>query len=188
MTRAFTHYTPHVRCVLLVVFACAFLTTPVFSQKTNGSTDVVLAAMRAELERSKSQLKMDQVALAYYIEYRIFDVDQYSAEAAYGALRGDVRARIRFLRVVVRIGDYKQDSYFGQGEGTLDFVPVDDDGLALRHQLWLATDRAYKAAAESFTAKQAQLKQLTIDQPVDDFAHADPVQSLGLSARLDVDP
>jgi len=189
MTRAFKQYTTKVSCVLLVLFACTLLTTPVFSQKTNSSTDdVVLTAMRAELERSKSQLKMDQVAAPYYIEYRIFDIDQYSAEAAYGSLRGDVRARIRFLRAVVRIGDYKQDSYFGQGEGTVDFVPVDDDGLALRHQLWLATDRAYKAAAESFTAKQAQLKQLTIDQPVDDFAHADPVQSLGLSARLDVDP
>lgn len=189
MTRAFTQYTTNVRCALLVLLACALLTTQVFSQKTNGSTgDVVLTAMRAELERSKSQLKMDQVAVPYYIEYRIYDIDQYSAEAAYGSLRADVRARMRFLRVVVRIGDYKPDSYFGHAEGMVDFVPVDDDSLALRHQLWLATDRAYKAAAESLTAKQAQLKQLTIDQPVDDFAHADPVQSVGPLARLEVDP
>ena len=109
-------------------------------------------------------------------------------EAAFGALRTDVRTRFRFLRVVVRVGDYKQDSYFGQGEGTIDFMPLDDDMLALRHQLWLATDHAYKAAAESLTAKQAQLKQLTVDQPVDDFAHADPVQSIGPLAKLDFDP
>ena len=66
-------------------------------------------------------------------------------------------------------------------------LPLDDDELALRHQLWLATDRAYKAATESLTAKQAQLKQLTIDQPVDDFAHADPVQHLEPLAKLDGD-
>ena len=42
-----------------------------------------------------------------------------SAEAAYGALRSDLHMRFRFLRVVVRVGDYKQDSYFGQGEGTI---------------------------------------------------------------------
>lgn len=140
-----------------------------YPAKSDGSDDIVLSAMRAELERSKSQLKMDQVAAPYYIEYRIFDVDEYSAEASFGAVRGDVRTRFRFLRVVVRIGDYKQDSYFGQGEGTLDFVPIDDDMTALRHQLWIATDRAYKAAAEALAAKQAQLKQFTIDQPVDDF-------------------
>ncbi|HVN18191.1 MAG TPA: metallopeptidase TldD-related protein [Dongiaceae bacterium] len=155
---------------------------------SDGSDDAVLSAMRAELDRSKSQLKMDQVAAPYYIEYRMYDVDDYSAEASFGALRGDVRTRFRFLRVVVRIGDYKQDSYFGQGEGTFDFMPLEDDLTALRHQLWLATDRAYKAAAESLAAKQAQLKQLTIDQPVDDFAHADPVQSVGPLVKLDFDP
>jgi TldD protein len=150
--------------------------------------DIVLDAMRAELDRSKAQLKMDQVAMPYYVEYRIFDVDQYSADAAFGALRFDVRTRFRFVRVVVRVGEYKQDSYFGHGEGTVDIMPLDNDLLALRHQLWLATDRAYKAAAESLTAKQAQLKQLNVDQPVDDFAHADPVQSIGPLAALDFDP
>lgn len=158
------------------------------SRGTLASDDIVLSAMRAELDRAKSQLKMEQVAAPFYVEYRIFDLDQYSAEAAFGALRTDVRSRFRFLRVVVRVGEYKQDSYFGQGQGTLDFMPLDNDMLALRHQLWLATDRAYKAAAESLTAKQAQLKQLTVDQPVDDFAHADPVQSIGPLATLDFDP
>jgi TldD protein len=144
--------------------------------------------MRAELDRSKSQLKMENVPAPYYIEYRVYDVDQYSAEASFGALRADIRLRLRILRVVVRVGDYKQDSYFGQGLGTVDYMPVEDDTQALRHQLWLATDRAYKAAAESLTAKQAQLKQLTVDQPVDDFAYADPVQSIGPLATLEIDP
>lgn len=150
--------------------------------------DPVLQAMREEMERSKSQLKLDNVAATYYVEYRVIDADQYSAEASFGALRTDVRSRFRFLRAVVRIGDYKQDSYPSSGEGVSDFMPLDDDMLALRHQLWLAADRAYKAAAQSLTAKQAQLKQFTVDQPVDDFAHAAPVQSIGPLAKLDFDP
>lgn len=147
-----------------------------------------MQAMREELQRSKSQLKLDTVAAPYYVEFRVIDADQYSAEASFGALRTDVRSRFRFLRAVVRIGDYKQDSYPGSGEGISDFMPLDDDMLALRHQLWLAADRAYKAAAQSLTAKQAQLKQYTVDQPVDDFAHAVPVQSIGPLAKLDFDP
>ena len=50
------------------------------------------------------------------------------------------------LRIVVRVGDYKQDSYYGPGEGVVDVGPLDDDETGLRHQLWLGTDRAYKAA------------------------------------------
>jgi TldD protein len=179
-----------VRRTLLLLFALTLVTPASFAQQktATASDDVLLSAMRAELDRSKSQLKMDQVAAPYYVEYRIYDVDQYSAEASFGALRADVRLRYRFVRVVVRIGDYKQDSYFGQGQGAVDYVPVDNDMLALRHQLWFATDRAYKSAAESLTAKQSQLKQLTVDQPVDDFAHADPVQSIGPLATLEFDP
>ena len=154
---------------------------------TTTPEDPILRAMKIELARSKSQLKLEQMAAPYYIDYRIVDVEGSMAEAGYGALRSNLHMRLRFLRVVVRVGDYKQDSYFGQGEGTMDFAPLDDDELALRNHLWLATDRAYKAATESLAAKQAQLKQMKIDQPVDDFAHADPVQHLEPLARLDAD-
>jgi len=153
----------------------------------SSAPDPVLRAMMTELDRSKSQLKLEQMAAPYYIDYQVVDIDGRRAEASYGALRSDLHMRLRFLRVVVRVGDYKQDSYFGQGEGTMDLAPLGDDELALRHQLWLATDRAYKAATESLTAKQSQLKQLTIDQPVEDFAHADPVQHLEPLAKLDGD-
>ena len=156
--------------------------------QASAQADPVLQAMRVELERSKTQLKLEAVAAPYYIEYRVIDDDEYSAEAAFGALGNDLRSRFRFLRVVVRIGDYKQDSYFQQGEGSVNIMPLDDDPLALRHQLWIATDRAYKTAAESLTAKQSQLKQLTVDQPVDDFARAEPVQSIEPLAKLDFDP
>ena len=179
--------------VMIAALACVVLSAPsALAQNSDwqaqADADPVLQAMRAELARSKSELKLDQVAAPYYLEYRIFDIDEYSAEASFGALRLDMRSKYRVLRVVVRIGDYKQDSYFGQGEGALDLVPIDNDVAALRHELWLTTDRAYKAAAEALTAKQAQLKQFTVDQPVDDFAHADPVQSIAPLAKLEFDP
>jgi TldD protein len=177
------------RSLLPLVAVSVLIPFVVAQQKSaDAKDDVVLSAMRAELDRSKAQLKMENVDAPYYVEYRIYDVDQYSAEASFGALRIDVHSRLRVVRVVVRIGDYKQDSYFGQGQGTIDFIPLDNDMLALRHQLWLATDRAYKSAAEALTAKQSQLKQLTVDQPVDDFAHADPMQSIGPLATLEFDP
>ncbi len=176
------------RVATFVILLLALLVPSIHAQvKNSADDDPVLQAMRAELERSKTALKLEGMAAPYYIDYHVTDMDAHAAEAAFGALRTNVRLRFRFLRVVVRVGDYKQDSFFGQGQGGLDFMPLDNDLVALRHQIWLATDNAYKAATESLTAKQAKLKQYTVDQPVDDFAHADPVVSIGPPAKLDFD-
>lgn len=151
-------------------------------------SDPLLKAMREELDRSKSQLKMDNVPAPYYIEYRLSDVEEFSAEAAFGALRQDQRVHARSLRVVVRVGDYKQDSYYGPGTGIANIAPRDDDPVALRRELWLATDRAYKMASEALASKKAVLSQYTADQPFDDFARVPAVESLGPIAKLDFSP
>ena len=151
------------------------------------ASDPILRALQVELTRSKSQLKMDNVESPFYIEYRVFDVEQFDASAAFGALRDQNHTRLRVLRAVVRLGDYKLDSFFNAGQGVSDILPLDNDELAIRHQVWLATDQAYKRAGEAFSNKKAQLKQLNIEQPVDDFAKAEPAVSIGPTAKLDID-
>lgn len=148
----------------------------------------LLEALLTELTRSYSQLKMDQVQAPYYIEYRVNDVDDFAADAAYGALVQSQRVRVRILRVVVRIGDYKQDSYFGQGVGETNILPLDNDPIALRHQIWMATDDAYKSAGQAFAEKQAALKQFSADPtPVNDFAQAPVVIAVQPAVALNFD-
>jgi len=152
------------------------------------SGDALLEALLTELDRSKAQLRMDQVDPPYYIEYRVNDVDDYSAEAAFGALRENQRVHYRVIRVVVRIGDYKQDSYYGIGMGETNILPLDDDPIALRHQIWLATDDAYKEAVQALTEKRAALKQFSAEvSPVDDFAMAPVVCLIEPTVSLQVD-
>jgi TldD protein len=151
-------------------------------------SDPLLKALHEELDRNKSQLKMENVPAPYYIEYRLSDVDEYSAEAAFGALRQDQRIHGRTLRVVVRVGDYKQDSYYGPGTGVVTFAPRDDDSIALRRELWLATDRAYKNASEALASKKAVLSQYAADQPFDDFARALALESYDPLVKLDFSP
>lgn len=150
--------------------------------------DGLLEALLIELDRSKAQLKMDQVLSPYYIEYRVNEVDDFSAEAAFGAVRENQHVHVRVLRVVVRIGDYQQDSYFGRGQGETTILPLDNDPIALRHQIWLATDSAYKAAGQALAEKQAALKQFSVDpNPVDDFAKAPPVIAVEPTVSLKMD-
>ena len=151
------------------------------------SSDPVLRAMLEELERSKAKLKLPDVDAPYYIEYRISDVDEFQMDAVFGALRLQSATRVRLLRVVVRVGSYKQDSYYGMGEGLANIAVLDDDIPALRHQLWLNTDRAYKMASEALTQKQAVLKQLNVENPVDDFSKAAPVESVQPLVHIQMD-
>ena len=161
---------------------------PLSAARAAAGGDILLASLLTELDRSRLQLKMDQVAAPYYIEYRVNDVNEYQAEAAFGALRENQRVHYRVLRVVVRIGDYKQDSFYNQGMGETTILPLDDDPIAIRHQIWLATDAAYKAAGEAFTEKLAALKQFSAEaNPVDDFAKAPVVSALEPTVKLDAD-
>ena len=175
--------------VLAALLTCPF---PMLAQENHAgmdaASDPILRALQAELARSKTQLKMENVGAPFYIEYRVFDVEQFEANAAFGALREQNRTHLRLLRALVRLGDYKVDSYYQSGQGVSDILPLDGDELALRHQVWLATDQAYKGAGEALSGKQSLLKQLNVEQPVDDFAKADAVRSIGPLSTLNIEP
>jgi TldD protein len=159
-----------------------------FPAAPDAYSDPILAAMHEEISRSKAQLKMENVSAPYYIEYHLADVEEFRAEAAFGALRQNQRIHARTIRVVVRVGDYRQDSYFGPGVGVFDLAPLENDPIALRRQLWQATDVAYKTASEALAAKKATMRQFAAEQPFDDFAHASPEQSIEPVAKLAFDP
>lgn len=161
---------------------------PMVAAKAAAKGDPVLDALLSELARSKAQLKMDQLGAPYYVEYRVSDIEDYATEAAFGATREDQRTHVRVLRVVVRLGDYKHDSYFQQGVGGNALLPLDNDPIALRHQIWLATDAAYKNAGEALTQKESILQQFSAEEhPVDDFAKAAAVQVIEPTQFLTVD-
>jgi hypothetical protein len=149
--------------------------------------DPVLKAMIAELKRSQEKLQLGQLQRPYYIDYQVTELQDTSADATLGALRTDQVNIGRLVRVVVRIGDYKQDSYFGEGMGAVEVMPTDDQELALRRQLWLATDKAYKAALTGFTEKQAALKNVETENDLADFSQEKPSQSLRDLVKPDLD-
>jgi TldD protein len=160
---------------------------PPASVSMNDHGDPVLKAMIAELKRSQEKLQLGQLQRPYYIDYQVTELQDYAADATLGALRSDQTNIGRLVRVVVRIGDYKQDSYFGEGMGAVEVMPVDNQELALRRQLWLATDKAYKAALTGFTDKQAALKNVETENDLADFAQEKPAQSVNEPSRIGTD-
>ncbi|HET9839024.1 MAG TPA: metallopeptidase TldD-related protein [Candidatus Angelobacter sp.] len=151
---------------------------PATSAALDDHGDPVLKAMIAELKRSQEKLQLGQLQRPYYIDYQVTELQDRMADATLGALRTDQVNAGRLVRVVVRIGDYKQDSYFGEGMGAVEVMPTDNQELALRRQLWLATDKAYKNALTGFTEKQAALKNVETENDLADFSQEKPAQSL----------
>ncbi|MFZ1940437.1 MAG: metallopeptidase TldD-related protein [Terracidiphilus sp.] len=163
------------------IFASLFLTAnPAPAQQTrpDGEKDPVLAAMLTELDRSMSQLQLPGFAKPFFIQYRIEEVDDFTAKADFGSSEGPSHAHQRIARVTVRVGDYKTDSSGGRGDGSIELAVLDNDPIALRSTLWTATDQAYKNALAAYAQKQAELKQVQTPPQQDDFSQETAIVSL----------
>jgi TldD protein len=57
----------------------------------------------------------------------------------------------------------------------------------MRHQIWLATDKAYKVALQQFAAKQVMLKQYQQEQLADDFSRETPLTDIAPVVKLSGD-
>ena len=131
--------------LLLFVFSLAALAgdsapPAVSTVSSNDHGDAVLKAMLAELKRSQEKLQLGQLQRPYYIDYQVTEIQDNIGDATLGALSTDQVNSGRLVRVVVRIGDYKQDSYFGEGMGAVEVMPTDNDERAVRRQLWLSVE------------------------------------------------
>ena len=119
----------------------------------------LLSAMQDEMRRSMAELRMNGEPAPYYIEYEIDDLASMRAVARLGATVDDLADHSRTLQVGVRVGEYGFDSsrFITQDRGAgvvpslSDLtVPLDDNYDAIRRQIWLATDAAYKRAVSVF--------------------------------------
>ena len=154
----------------------------------SGDDDVLLRALRDELERSR-QLRVAGAGgddVPYFISYSVTDQEDFSVDATLGAITSSRRNHFRIPAVEVRVGSYDFDNtghvFSGYYSGSrFDSEPwsLDDDYQALREAVWLATDHAYKAAVESVARKRAALNNVAESkETLPDYSKAEPVTSI----------
>jgi len=143
-----------------------------------------LAAMQDEMRRSIAELRMKGEAAPYYIAYEVLDRTVSDLSGRLGSIVENPPRRARTLRVEVRVGDYTFDSSrfvvqgFGGGALTGETViaPLDDNYDAMRREIWLTTDSAYKRAITMFARKKAAFQNRTASDPIPDFSRETPVE------------
>jgi TldD protein len=175
--------------IAIAALTLALLAVPfIHAQQTRADAekDPVLKAMLHEMDRSVAQLQLTGFAKPYFIQYRLQDIDDYSARAVFGSSQGSARTHRRVVVVTVRVGDRKADNSGGRGDTTAQLAGLDDDETSLRSSLWFATDQAYKAALAAYAQKQAALKQVETPPQANDFSEEKPIVSLASPAHLDL--
>lgn len=150
----------------LMIFGCA--ATPVRQpaktdvQSQAKSRELVVDALKAELERTTSKLKFKDYQPPYFVSYQLKDIEQRGVSAKFGALAAREEARHRLVYTEIRVGDYNFDNFanidneaFRMSELTVDRrAPLDNDMTALRGVLWQLSDHAYKKALSDYLTKK----------------------------------
>lgn len=151
----------------------------------------IFRAMRDELKRNMKELSIESVEKPYYIEYKLSIYNNNDVKASLGSLQESSSQGSARLSVDVRVGSYKFDntnffdfslSFFGSGDDEESFanrrISLEPDYNALRRELWLATDAAYKQSAEIYSKKLASLKNKIRKDTTHDFLFVPPQKNI----------
>ncbi|MCP5048347.1 MAG: hypothetical protein GY940_14350 [bacterium] len=181
--------------IIAFLFAAipVFLAPPAFAETGDG--DVIIEAMSDEMNRAMKSLRVEKMEKPYYLEYTILDQRQLKIEGSFGALEKSGESHQRLLKVGVRIGNYQLDNteFIGKSNmfaaimGHSARTVIDDDYDALRRDIWLTTDRAYKQALENLAEKQAYIKNQVQKEQVPDFSREEPVRLIAPRKQLKTD-
>jgi TldD protein len=153
-------------------------------QEPNANGDVLLRAMKDEIKRVSSLIRLG-LDPPYYTEYRVEDTVSHSIVAALGALVEESDSAFRAPSVEMRVGTANFDNtdhIFSEAFVGNRYDPgqlsLDNNYLAFRQIFWLASDRAYKTAQESIARKRSSLKNMSQPDSQPDFSQVPAAHSI----------
>lgn len=180
----------------IFLLSCVFLaTTPLSDLCAQEQEDVLLKALKDELSRSVEKLQLKNMEKPYYIEYTVEDTEMLMVKAIFGAVVSSTNSKSRLLKVDVRVGNYDFDNtgfisqrsmYSAFGSRPRQIV-LENDYMALRQDVWLATDATYKRALEQLAEKQSFIKTKVQEEEIPDFSHEEVITSIAPRKSLEYD-
>ena len=143
---------------LILVFICSLQIT---------AQNLLLQTLKSEADRNLAELKKQPVP-AYYISYRVYDVNARYISASFGNLMQSRPNTQRLFNVAVRVGSPELDNtheikesnergysdYNSSGYGT---IGLEDNPAAWKITLWQKTDVMYVEATKRFEKVKANV-------------------------------
>jgi predicted Zn-dependent protease len=176
----------------VLLISISFLFYSQFCLAQSQEDDVVFKAMQDELDRTMNQLQMEDLERPYYVSYTVNDFHLMQVKASFGALTKSERLKRRYLKLDLRVGDYAFDNTnfladYWSISPSYAAITLEDDYDAIRHKIWLSTDKAYKKALETLSRKRAYVQNKTITDLPEDFSKEEPYTYTEPKVSFDVD-
>lgn len=145
----------------------------------------LLDLLEGELTRYMAEMAAGDPP-AYFLAYRVADIESNSLSASFGALERDTQQRSRRLFVEARVGDYQLDNTHalrsdGQRFGVnyrnnWQALPLQNDPAALVELIWQTTDRVYQQALDHLAKVNSNISvKVTEEDTSADFSKEEPV-------------
>lgn len=106
-----------------------------------------------ELTRNFTILKQQADPPPYFAGYEVTETESDAIESSGGSVDDESHGHTRELDVTVRAGDPSFDNYRRVGNdqpriSTSELLTLDDNPAAIKRDLWIGTDKAYRNAAQ----------------------------------------
>jgi hypothetical protein len=125
--------------------------------------NVILSAMKNEVERNKDGLKMENLKPPFFINYLIADIKVMDVSASLGALTRSRDNNYRAGIPQLLVGDYQRNnSNFNTFSMPRD-ISREDDTKGIATAIWESLDMIYKRSAENYEAKLSAIAQRKFD-------------------------
>jgi hypothetical protein len=182
--------------IVKIIYILLFFLATTSSAIAQVNDDVILRAMKDELDRSMKELAMEKFDKPFYIAYSLDDRDFYTIMAQMGSLVRTSHSPSRSSNVRLLVGDYSfndesmDGSTGGGSEGNDVPLPIDNDYYGIRRSFWAMTDYVYKGAARQYKQNQQTLadkKKPLQEVPHRTFAKLPPVSVVEASKPFSMD-
>lgn len=147
------------------------------------SANELIIIAKKQLNNTYNQLK-NQPTPVHYLAYGITDVKKLTISSSKGKIDIIDSSKKRVLDIDLRVGTPKLDNtHIIRGEANFFFfggtgrnaLPIENDEKALRRALWMASDRAYKNAVETYDKILTNIKvKVAEEDSSDDFSYYPP--------------
>jgi hypothetical protein len=145
-------------CLIVAFLLC----TNILSAQDN----VVISAIKSEVDRNKSGLKIDKLKPPFFISYSIIDRKTLNIAATLGALSQSAENSQRIGMSNLLVGDYdRNNSNYRQNPYPYrQIVCLEDDPRGIATDIWTDLDKVYKTAAENYESKVATIAQQNLEE------------------------
>ncbi len=167
------------------LLACAFAASPARAEEP----DTLMRAVEDELSRTMTRLRMGELPRPYFTAYTVHDTHRFELVASFGALKDSGGFHQRSAKIDLRVGSRNFDNAHYVGPDHWNYPPesrslvLDDDYDALRHDLWLLSDGAFKRALERLSQKLAYKQDRMIRDILPDLSEEPAASSRTRASR-----